>query len=164
MTKATLLIVSSLAMAAALLAMACGGSPDGEEPDRRSRTERQERQRDTPEPVATAIPGDTPSGLSSLLGRDREDTPEPAAAAVPGETPSGLSSLLGRDGGAEPERADLSFTSVSAGRDHTCGVTTTGDALCWGEDYDGQATPPAGVSFRLRQRGPGPHLRGDHLR
>ena len=43
--------------------------------------ERQERQSDTPEP--TAVPGETPSGLSRLLGRDREDmpvpTPRPAA-------------------------------------------------------------------------------------
>ena len=68
MTKATLFIVASLTVAAALLAVACGGPPAGEEPDRRSRTERQERQRDTPEPVATAIPGETPSGLSSPLG------------------------------------------------------------------------------------------------
>ena len=43
--------------------------------------------------------------------------------------------------------ADLSFASVSAGYFHTCGVTTSGDALCWGWDNSGQATPPAGVFF-----------------
>ena len=35
------------------------------------------------------------------------------------------------------------FASISAGG-HTCGLTTSGDALCWGDDGDGQATPPAG--------------------
>ena len=39
MTKATLLIVASLAVAA-LLAVACGGPPDGEETARRSDPER----------------------------------------------------------------------------------------------------------------------------
>ena len=28
----------------------------------------------------------------------------------------------------------LSFASVSAGRSHTCGVTATGDAYCWGQN------------------------------
>lgn len=31
-----------------------------------------------------------------------------------------------------------SFESVSAGRYHSCGVTTAGDAYCWGGNYDGQ--------------------------
>ena len=31
-----------------------------------------------------------------------------------------------------------SFASVTAGRFHTCGVTTTGEAFCWGGNGDGQ--------------------------
>ena len=30
------------------------------------------------------------------------------------------------------------FTSVSAGTDHTCGITEDGELLCWGDDSDGQ--------------------------
>ncbi len=30
------------------------------------------------------------------------------------------------------------FASVRAGREHTCGVTTSGDAYCWGGNWDGQ--------------------------
>ncbi len=30
------------------------------------------------------------------------------------------------------------YQSVSAGRDHTCGLTTTGDAYCWGRNVAGQ--------------------------
>jgi alpha-tubulin suppressor-like RCC1 family protein len=32
----------------------------------------------------------------------------------------------------------LAFAVVSAGRDHSCGVTTTGEAYCWGRNEHGQ--------------------------
>ena len=32
----------------------------------------------------------------------------------------------------------LTFAQVSAGSDHTCGVTTTGAAYCWGDNFFGQ--------------------------
>ena len=65
MTRATLLIVAGLAaVAAALLAMACGGSPAGEEPDRPSDRERQERQNDTAERGSAAR-----GGPLDILGR-----------------------------------------------------------------------------------------------
>jgi alpha-tubulin suppressor-like RCC1 family protein len=32
----------------------------------------------------------------------------------------------------------LTFQSVSAGFTHSCGVTTAGDAYCWGSNKDGQ--------------------------
>ena len=44
----------------------------------------------------------------------------------------------------------ISFASVSAGGNHTCGVKTDGAVVCWGSnedragDFAGQATPPAG--------------------
>ena len=37
-----------------------------------------------------------------------------------------------------PVFGGLAFTSVSAGRDHSCGVTTEGDAYCWGRNEYGQ--------------------------
>ena len=39
---------------------------------------------------------------------------------------------------------DGSFTSVSAGSYHTCGVKTDGSVACWGADHNGQSTPPVG--------------------
>ena len=48
----------------------------------------------------------------------------------------------------------LVFQSISAGWDHTCGITTTGDGYCWGGDDEGElgngggggASTPARVS------------------
>ena len=37
--------------------------------------------------------------------------------------------------------------AVVGGGAHTCGVTTSGDALCWSNDEYGRSTPPAGESF-----------------
>jgi len=37
------------------------------------------------------------------------------------------------------------FSSVSAGGDHTCGVRTNGRVACWGNNEYGKATPPTGA-------------------
>src|SRR6266550_1619595 len=36
------------------------------------------------------------------------------------------------------EAGGAEFTSVSAGNDHTCGVTGSGAAYCWGYNLDGE--------------------------
>lgn len=37
--------------------------------------------------------------------------------------------------------AQFTYVSVSAGDDHTCGLTSTGVVECWGRTNRGQATP-----------------------
>ena len=44
------------------------------------------------------------------------------------------------------------FTSISVGREHICGVRTDGRVACWGSDNSGQAAPPAG-SFKAVSAG-----------
>jgi alpha-tubulin suppressor-like RCC1 family protein len=37
-----------------------------------------------------------------------------------------------------PVTGERTFAVISAGGDHTCGVTTSGDTFCWGSNTDGQ--------------------------
>jgi alpha-tubulin suppressor-like RCC1 family protein len=47
--------------------------------------------------------------------------------------------FFGRTGsGPAIVEGDLTFSSVTAGGDHTCGLTPTGAAYCWGSDNGGQ--------------------------
>ena len=47
------------------------------------------------------------------------------------------------DGQATPPAG--TFTQVSAGTGHTCGLRTDGTLACWGRNDSGQATPPTGT-------------------
>ena len=47
---------------------------------------------------------------------------------------------LDDDGQSAPPAG--TFTTVSAGADHTCGILETGAVACWGLDDDGQSAPP----------------------
>ena len=48
-------------------------------------------------------------------------------------TTSGYSLCWGSDNRGRAKLAGVPFASVSAGGYHTCGVTTSGDAFCWGD-------------------------------
>ena len=41
--------------------------------------------------------------------------------------------------------APATFTQVSAGYEHTCGIRSAGDVACWGRNDYGQSTPPSGT-------------------
>ncbi len=42
---------------------------------------------------------------------------------------------------------DAKFTTIDAGHNHNCGITTAGTIACWGKDSVAQSTPPPGDSF-----------------
>jgi alpha-tubulin suppressor-like RCC1 family protein len=48
---------------------------------------------------------------------------------------------------------ELRVVHVSAGYEHTCGVRTDGSLACWGGNYAGQATPPAGAFAQVSAGG-----------
>ena len=45
------------------------------------------------------------------------------------------------------------FSQVSAGEWHTCGVKTNGTLACWGRNVEGQATPPDGTFTQVSAGG-----------
>ena len=47
-------------------------------------------------------------------------------------------------GGHKNQIGRVSFASVDAGQDHTCGVKLNGEAACWGANDEGQTTPRQG--------------------
>ncbi len=76
-----------------------------------------------------ACGGDSPdAGGDGTSTAARQDTAE-EAGAMP---------KLGQNGA----KAKGGFDSVSAGKEHTCGVRADGSVACWGGNQNGQATPP----------------------
>ena len=97
------------------------------------------------------------AGHRGLLGKRRASARPPRPrrnlhAGERGEQPylrgahGRRSGLLG-DGEATPPAG--TFTQVSAGFEHTCGVRTDGTLACWGDDTFGQATPPSGTFIQV---------------
>jgi alpha-tubulin suppressor-like RCC1 family protein len=56
-------------------------------------------------------------GFSGQLGNGTTSSNQPVPSAVSG---------------------GISFSDISTGRDHTCGITTAGGAYCWGQNIDGR--------------------------
>ena len=46
---------------------------------------------------------------------------------------------------ASPSLPSGTFTSLSAGFGHTCGLRTDGAVACWGLNDQGEASPPPGA-------------------
>jgi alpha-tubulin suppressor-like RCC1 family protein len=55
-----------------------------------------------------------------------------------GKLGNGLSGSSANQTTPVPVSGGLIFSSISAGQEHTCGVTTTGQGYCWGEGGDGE--------------------------
>ena len=57
--------------------------------------------------------------------------------------------MLGLRASWSDRGSDGTFVSVTAGVNHSCGITTGGSVTCWGLDDHGQATPPQGAFTSL---------------
>ncbi len=81
------------------------------------------------------------AGSEHSCGITTSDDPDPQAAYCWGRNFSGE---LGN--GSTPDSSLIpvaalggnTFSGIAAGRSHTCGVTTGGDAYCWGENENGE--------------------------
>jgi alpha-tubulin suppressor-like RCC1 family protein len=52
-------------------------------------------------------------------------------------------------GGRWLQLSSVDFIQVSAGRNHSCGVSVSGSIYCWGSDLAGQSSPPEGTFFQV---------------
>ena len=102
----------------------------------------------------------SPVGSMIIMSKARRRL-EPSPPSVPERfTPAGCGrttplACWGRDaygvGKAMPPGG--TFTAVSTGGDHTCGLRTDDTLACWGLDNTGQATPPSGTFTVVSARG-----------
>ena len=94
-----------------------------------------------PTPPGRNAPLETPSGTSA-------PRIEPTGESGPTVTPQPTGTEAKGESGVGADGASVSFASVSAGWNYTCGVRDDGSVECWGNDYyvwvNGRATPPAG--------------------
>jgi alpha-tubulin suppressor-like RCC1 family protein len=113
----------------------------------------------TPIPIATSI------AFSSITAGDNHSCGISAGTAYCwGNNESGQ---LGNGGvgafSASPVAVNgaSNLVAISAGGDHTCALTTTGAALCWGADYDGEAGPTSegDIATAAESVGGGPFTR-----
>ena len=59
----------------------------------------------------------------------------------------GSAECAGRNDSGQSSVPNSKFLSLDAGREHTCGVTTSNRLLCWGSDTLGQSTPLGGSDY-----------------
>ena len=59
----------------------------------------------------------------------------------------GSAQCVGRNDSGQSSVPNSKFLSLDAGREHTCGVTTSNRLLCWGSDTLGQSSPLGGSDY-----------------
>ena len=89
-------------------------------------------------PPAGPLPGEPSSTQATKPGTSAkaaaQETTARATAATPAESPT---------------TAEISrFTQVAVGERHACGLLSSGQVRCWGENNHGQLHVPSGVLFR----------------
>ena len=96
----------------------------------------------TPAATATVTPTATPTPSLTLTPAPTS-TPAATATVTPTGTPT--PSLTLTPAPASTPSAGLILASVSAGREHSCGVKPDGSVICWGNNNERQAEAPAGT-------------------
>ena len=92
-------------------------------------------------------PADSPTTPTPAPTTPRSAKPAPVLPIEPTPTPNAVPRFMPAPNDVSlPE--DISFTRISAGKGHTCGLQTDGTALCWGSNINGNLNVPSGLKFR----------------
>ena len=152
----------------AVLASACGSGSDGTrtsasepasdtEASPRSSDETTEAQEAEPSAALTDddAPGAAQTAAGPSAGGDTTETqePEPAAALTDDDTTGAAQTAAAPDNDPDAELTAApstpsplySFTAVSAGYWHSCGIRTDNTITCWGNNDSGQTDAPDGT-------------------
>ena len=152
----------------AVLASACGSGSDGtrtsaSEPasdtEASPRTSDETTEAQEAEPSAALTDDDAPGAAQTAAGPsaggDTTETqePEPAAALTDDDTPGAAQTVAPPDDDPDAELAAVpdfpqplyTFTAVSAGYWHSCGIRTDNTITCWGNNDSGQTDAPDGT-------------------
>ena len=86
-----------------------------------------------------------PTGEARTGSGSREGSEGAASTGASGaDVGTGGTASVDLVGDESGQTREVEFASISAGTFHTCGVMVDGFVACWGDDYFGQSTTPAG--------------------
>lgn len=87
-------------------------------------------------------------GLGLLLGAISQVTPLYAASSAGDLAQAGTSAPTTATAAANQAGAAIQFTGITAGDEHTCGLTTGSGVVCWGANSDGQVGDGTPFAYR----------------
>ena len=96
----------------------------------------------------------SPLTLTPTAALAIQSTPTPPSVAIP--TPAAQTGFAPPPTGYPP--TDVTFTQITAGKTHACGLRENGTALCWGRDHQDMGSLDAPTQTAFRQISAGLHF------
>jgi len=96
------------------------------------------RQRDEPTPIASVALAEVTTGFNHVCARTAAGSAYCMGTGLEGELGNGIVTGDGSPDELVAVQGGLAFTQLSAGDNHTCGITADGAAYCWGLNSQGQ--------------------------
>ena len=100
-----------------------------------------------PQPTPSPTPLPTSAAIPPLAP---QHTPSPTPSPAPAAAPVAQLALYSTPASAPAQPpADIAFTQISAGKSHACALRENGEIVCWGGNWENQASPPQGAFSQI---------------